>query len=193
MKSLKKADVGLEVLDPKDQTAATLALSGEVNEVKRISWKPLKTGRYPIAIGGSQGDIGANLVIFEATLAPATIECAADGEEPTPISPDAPREDCFWEQDAKDVFHFEGKKKDVYRIEIVTSESTSGLQATVGLAQKKKNPKILADVSGSGGRVAIESVALPEKGTYSLEVGLAQPSLDILPYTVTFTKISAQK
>ena len=46
MKSLKKADVSLDVLDAKDQLAMSLTLSGEANEVKRASWKPLKTGRY---------------------------------------------------------------------------------------------------------------------------------------------------
>lgn len=194
MKSMKKADVALEVFDAeaKNPSVASLALSGEVNEVKRVSWKPFKSGRYAVAIGSAAQDVGANQVIFKASVAPATIECAANGGDSGNIGIDTPRDDCFWQDNRKDTFHFDGKRKEVYRIEITSPEASMGLKASVALEKKKKSPLVLADVSGSGGRVAIESVVLPKKGTYSVEVSILNPATDILPYTLTVTKISGQ-
>lgn len=190
MKSMKKADVALEVFDAeaKNPSVASLALSGEVNEVKRVSWKPFKSGRYAVAIGSAAQDVAANTVIFKASLAPTTIECAASGGGSLGV--DMPHEDCFWEENVTDTFHVFGKRKDVYRIEIVSPEASAGLRAVVALEQKKKSTIVLADVSGSGGRVAIGSVVLPKNGNYSVEVSLLQPTTDVLPYTLTVTKVS---
>lgn len=194
MKSLKKADVGLEIIDPKDRSVAALTLGGEVNEVKRVSWRPLATGRYLVTVASAQGTVPKGRVIFKAETAPAPVACAEAGEGTPSLDPDAPHEDCFWKDDTTDRFRFDGYKRDVYRIEIASSESTAAvLRAKVGQERKKRGPKILADVSGSGGKVAVESVVLPKKGVYSLEVDLLEPSTDVLPYTVTFTRTSARE
>ncbi|HEX5036904.1 MAG TPA: hypothetical protein VFX30_07070 [bacterium] len=190
MKSLKKSEAALQILDMRGETVATLGLDGEGNAVKRVSWKPLKTGRHTIVIGSDAADIEANQIIFEALLTAATLECADD--DAGVLAADMAHEDCFWETNTKDTFRFAGERGDVYRIEIASPEEVTDLKAKVARERKGEEGEAVADVSGSGGRVTIESLTLPEDGNYVLDVGIDQAAVDVLPYTVTMTRLSGR-
>jgi hypothetical protein len=130
--------------------------------------------------------------VFKVSLVPVGLDCPED-EGDIPLDPAEPQKDCLGAADEGDVFRFEARKRQVYRIEAAMPEGTlADLKARLTYKTRMKKIKVLAEAGGSGGRVALESAKIPQNGDYFLEVSLGRPLAETVPYTLTLTRTSAK-
>jgi hypothetical protein len=192
----KKPYARLELQDPDGASLAVLAINGEPRQLRRASHKVTRPGRYLLALGSDAGDMNKDQTVFKVTLVPTVLNCPAQEEPAVALDTALPQENCLGggdEGNGADSFEFHAEKREVYRIAIAMPEGTSAdLRAKLTFRNRVKKTKLLAEASGSGGRVTLESVRMPQDGDYFLEVSLAKPLKEVVPYTLTLTRTSTR-
>lgn len=181
----------IELEDPEGASLAALSVDGEPRQLRRTSYRVIRPGRYVLAVGSDAGDMHKGQTVFKVSVVPVDLDCPEDGAGETALDASEPQKNCLGAGDERDVFRFRARKREVYRIDVAMPDGTvADLRMKLTFTNRVKKKKTLAEAGGSGGRVSLESVRLPQGDDYDLEVILAKPLAETVPYTLTLTKTS---
>lgn len=184
---------GVELLDPEGERLAALSIDGEPRQLRRSSRHVLRPGRYVLAVGSDAGDMHKDQTVFKVSLVPVGLDCPEDAAGEIDVAAATPQKDCLGAGDEQDSFRFQARKRETYRIEVSMPEGTlADLRTRLTYQTRVKKIKTLSVAGGSGGRVTLESVRMPQGGDYFLEVSLAKPLAETVPYTLTLTRTSVK-
>jgi hypothetical protein len=186
-----KPYAGLELQGPEGERLASLSIDGEPRQLRRSSFQVVRPGRYVLAVGSDAGDMHKDQTVFKVSLVPVDLDCPEDSAGEIDVGATEPQKDCLGAGDEQDSFRFLARKREIYRIDAAMPEGTlADLRLRLTYKTRVKKIKTLAVAGGSGGRVTLDSVRMPQEGDYFLDVSLAKPLAETVPYTLTLTRTS---
>ncbi|HSA59458.1 MAG TPA: hypothetical protein VLJ37_07210 [bacterium] len=188
-----KPYAGVELQDPEGERLAALSIDGEPRRLRRSAYQVVRPGRYVLAVGSDTGDMHKDQTVFKVSLVPMDLDCPEGATGEIDVDAAEPQRNCLGGGDEQDTFRFRARKREIYRIDAAMPEGTvADLRAKLTYRNRLKKTKTVAEASGSGGRVALESVRMPQDGDYVLEVSLAKALAENVPYTLTLIKTSGR-